>query len=137
MLVVFEAMSRRRGAVTDDDLIFKFRLALFAEAGRLGNVRAACRVFGVHPSTFYRWRGPVLRSGLEMLRPRERRPPRMPNQASVLVEQRVVAFVSGHESCRELSTKSAEALGVTRGLLVWTDKREVPPVRLGLLSFEP
>ena len=44
MLVVFEAMSRRRGAVTDDDLIFKFRLALFSEAERSGNVRAACRV---------------------------------------------------------------------------------------------
>ncbi len=81
--------------MTDDDLIFKFRLALFSEAARSGNVRAACRVFGVHPSTYYRWRGPVLRSGLEMLRPRERRPPRMPNQATMLTEQRVVAFALG------------------------------------------
>ena len=31
-----------------------------------------------------------------MLRPRERRSPRMPNQASQLVEQRVVAFALGH-----------------------------------------
>src|SRR4029450_11536823 len=30
------------------------------------------------------------------LRPRERRPPRMANQTSVLVEQRVVAFALGH-----------------------------------------
>jgi transposase InsO family protein len=96
MLVVFEAMSRRRGAVTDDDLIFKFRLALFSHVGETGNVREACRVFGVHPSTFYRWREQVLRSGLEMLRPRERRTPRMPNQSSMLTEQRVVAFALGH-----------------------------------------
>jgi transposase len=82
--------------VVDDDVLFRFRLRLFSLAGELGNVREACRLMGVHPSTYYRWRGPVLRSGLEMLRPRERRPPRMPNQASQLVEQRVVAFALGH-----------------------------------------
>ena len=82
--------------MSNDDLIFRFRLRLFSLAGELGNVRAACRTMGVHPSTYYRWRGPVLRSGLEMLRPRERRPPRMPNQTSVLVEERVVAFSLGH-----------------------------------------
>jgi transposase InsO family protein len=96
MLVVFQAMSRRRGAVVDDDVLFRFRLRLFSLAAELGNVRAACRLMGVHPSTYYRWRAPVLRSGLEMLRPRERRPPRMPNQASQLTEQRVVAFSLGH-----------------------------------------
>ena len=82
--------------MVDDDLIFKFRLRLFSLASELGNVREACRLMDVHPSTFYRWRGQVLRSGLEMLRPRERRSPRMPNQASMLTEQRVVAFALGH-----------------------------------------
>lgn len=81
--------------MVDDDLILKFRLRLFSLAGELGNVREACRLMGVHPSTFYRWRAQVLRSGLEMLRPRERRAPRMPNQASMLTEQRVVAFALG------------------------------------------
>jgi transposase InsO family protein len=95
MLVVSEAMSRRVGAVVNDDVLYRFRLRLFSLAGELGNVREACRTMGVHPSTYYRWRGPVLRSGLEMLRPRERRPPRMPNQTSVLVEQRIVAFALG------------------------------------------
>ena len=42
--------------MVDDDLIFKFRLRLFSLAGELGNVREACRLMGVHPSTFYRWR---------------------------------------------------------------------------------
>jgi transposase InsO family protein len=96
MLVVFEAMSRRGGAVVNDDVLYGFRLRLFSLAQELGNVRAACRIFRIHPSTYYRWRGPVLRSGLEMLRPRERRPPRMPNQTSQLTEQRVIAFSLGH-----------------------------------------
>ena len=67
MLVVFEAMSTRGGAVVNDDVLYQFRLRLFSLAAELGNVREACRIFGVHPSTYYRWRGPVLRSGLEPL----------------------------------------------------------------------
>ena len=51
---------------------------------------------GVHRSTYYRWKHAVERQGLEMLRPRERRRPRMPNQLSVMVEQRIVAFALGH-----------------------------------------
>jgi transposase InsO family protein len=96
MLVVLQTMSRRVGAVVNDDVLYGFRLRLFSLAAELGNVRAACRIFGVHPSTYYRWRGPVLRSGLEMLRPRERRPPRMPNQLSQITEERIVAFSLGH-----------------------------------------
>jgi transposase InsO family protein len=95
MLVVSKAMSRERGAVGNDDVLFRFRLRLFSLAAELGNVREACRLLGVHHSTYYRWRGPVLRSGVEMLRPRERRPPRMPNQVSQLTEQRVIAFSLG------------------------------------------
>ena len=49
----------------------------------------------IHHSTFYRWRKQAERYGLEMLRPRERRPPRMPNATSPFVEQRVVAFALG------------------------------------------
>jgi hypothetical protein len=98
MLVVSEAMSRRRGAVVDDYVLFKFRLRLFSLAAELGNVREACRLMDVHPSTSYRRRGPVMHSGLEMLRPRGRRPPRMPNQTSRLVESRVVAFSLGHRA---------------------------------------
>ncbi len=81
--------------MVDDDVLFKFRLRLFSLAAELGNVREACRLMDVHRSTYYRWRAPVLRSGLEMLRPRERRSPRMPNQTSQLVEQRIVAFSLG------------------------------------------
>ena len=81
--------------MTQDDVLFGYRLQLFALAART-SVSHACRVFGVHRSTYYRWKKSVERSGLEMLRPRERRRPQMPNQFSVVVEQRIVAFALGH-----------------------------------------
>lgn len=80
--------------MTQDDVLFGYRLQLFDLAGRT-TVSHACRVFGVHRSTYYRWKSMVEASGLEMLRPRERRVPRMPNQLSPLIEQRIVAFALG------------------------------------------
>jgi transposase InsO family protein len=47
---------------------------------------------GIHHSTYYRWKHLAERFGLEILRPRERRPARMPNATSPFVEQRVLAF---------------------------------------------
>jgi transposase len=82
--------------VTQDDLLYRFRLRTFAIAAELGNVRAACRAMGIHPSTYYRWKRQLDRHGPEILRPRERRAPRMANQTSPLLEQRVVAFALGH-----------------------------------------
>jgi transposase InsO family protein len=81
--------------MTEDDVLFGYRLRLFALAAEIG-VRPACRAMGVHHSTYYRWKSQVERSGLEMLRPRERRAPRMPNQIPAMVEERVVAFSLGH-----------------------------------------
>ena len=82
--------------MTQDDLLYRFRLRVFAIAAERGNVRAACRAMGIHPSTYYRWKRQLDRHGPEILRPRERRVPRMANQTSVLVAQRVVAFALGH-----------------------------------------
>lgn len=82
--------------MTQGDVLYRFRLRTIALAEELGNVRAACRVMGIHPSTFYRWRKQTDRYGLEMLRPRERRHPRMPNATPHLIEQRVVAFALAH-----------------------------------------
>jgi transposase len=78
-----------------DDVLFGYRLQLFAEAQRT-SVSAACRVFGVHRSTYYVWKRRVDRHGLEMLRPRERRRPQMPNQLSQMVEERVLSFSIAH-----------------------------------------
>jgi transposase InsO family protein len=81
--------------MTESDVLFGFRLRLFALADERG-VSEACRLMGVHRSSYYRWKRQVDRHGLEMLRPRERRRPRMPNQFSVVVEQKIVAFALGH-----------------------------------------
>jgi transposase InsO family protein len=80
--------------VTNDDLLFRHRVSLFARAGQVG-VSQACRELGYHRSTYYRWRPRVERHGLEILRPRERRPPRMPNQIPTWLEQRILAFALG------------------------------------------
>jgi transposase InsO family protein len=81
--------------MTQDDVLFGYRLQLMRLAGERG-VSAACRLMGVHRSTYYRWKAQVQASGLEMLRPRERRRPQMPNQLSPIIEQRIVAFALGH-----------------------------------------
>ena len=77
--------------MTHDDLIYRHRLRLFARAGQVG-VSQACRELGFHRSTYYRWKARVEREGLGILRPRERRPPRMPNQTPVWIEERIVAL---------------------------------------------
>jgi transposase InsO family protein len=82
--------------LTTDDALYRFRLRVFALAQELRSVRAACRAMGIHPSTYYRWRHQVDRFGPQILRPRERRRPKMANQTSPFIEQRVVAFSLGH-----------------------------------------
>jgi transposase len=81
--------------MTKDDVLFGYRQQLFAEAART-SVSAACRTFGVHRCTYYAWKRQVDRHGLEMLRPRERRRPQMPNQLPKMVEERIVSFSIAH-----------------------------------------
>jgi transposase InsO family protein len=82
--------------MTNDDVLYAYRLRVLASARELGSVAAACRLYGIHRSTFYRWKAQAERFGLEILRPRERRRTQMPNAIPVLVEQRIVAFALGH-----------------------------------------
>jgi transposase InsO family protein len=82
--------------MSHDDVLFGFRLRVFTLAEELGNVAAACRAMGIERSTYYRWKQKVDRWGLEALRVRERRRPRMPNQLGPHLEQRVIAFALGH-----------------------------------------
>ena len=66
--------------MSEDDVLFGYRLRVFDHAART-SVSEACRVFGIHRSTYYVWKRRVERHGLEILRPRERRRPRMPQPA--------------------------------------------------------
>ena len=81
--------------MSQDDVLFGYRLQLFDLAGRIG-VSAACRMFGLHRSSYYRWKRQVDRHGLEVLRPRERRRPQMPNALPAMIEERIVAFSLAH-----------------------------------------
>ena len=82
--------------MTPEDSIYRFRLRTLALASEIGSVRAACRVMGIHHSTYYRWKAQADRYGPGILRPRERRRPQMPNSISPLVEHRILAFSIGH-----------------------------------------
>ena len=81
--------------MTKDDVLFGYRLQLFALAAQT-TVAHACRTFGVHRSTYYAWKHQVDRHGLEILRPRERRRPQMPNQLSKMLEERILSFAIAH-----------------------------------------
>ena len=81
--------------MSEDDVLFGYRLRVLDYAARM-SVSEACRLFGIHRSTFYVWKRRSERHGLEILRPRERRRPRLPNQLSPFVEERIVAFALGH-----------------------------------------
>src|SRR3954453_19295745 len=81
--------------IAQDAVLFGFRLQLLALAART-SVSHACRTFGVHRSTYYAWKRQVDRHGLEMLRPRERRRPQMPNALPRMVEERILSFAIAH-----------------------------------------
>lgn len=98
--------------MTNDDLIFKHRLQLFARAKEAG-VSRACRELGFHRSTYYHWKPLVERHGLVILRPRERRPPRMPNQIPHWLEQKVLAAALGEPGLgpRRIAAQLERGLG--------------------------
>ena len=97
--------------MTDDDVLFGYRLRLFTLAEELGNVSEACRQRGVDRSTLYRWKPKLGRYGLDGLRVRERRRPRMPNQIGPHLEHRIIAFCLGHPGFgpRRISAELARA----------------------------
>jgi len=82
--------------MTHDDVLFGYRLRLFTLAEELGSVSEACRQMGVARSTYYVWKRKLERYGLDGLRVRERRRPRMPNQLGPHLESRILAFAIGH-----------------------------------------
>jgi transposase len=103
--------------VTNDDALFGYRLQLFDLAART-SVSEACRTMGVHRSTYYYWKRQVDRHGLEVLRPRERRRPAMPNQLPRMVEERILAFSIAHPGHGPRRVAAALALAQWGGLRV-------------------
>lgn len=103
--------------MTNDDLLYRHRLQLFARAEQVG-VSQACKELGYHRSWYYRWKPLVVRQGLETLRPRERRKPRMPNQMPPWLEERVVTFALGHPGLGPRRVAAQLALPMWGGLVV-------------------
>ena len=103
--------------MTNDDLLYRHRLQLFARAGQVG-VSRACRELGYHRSWYYRWKPVVESQGLELLRPRERRRPRMPNQLPPWIEERVISFALGHPGLGPRRVAAQLALPMWGGVVV-------------------
>jgi hypothetical protein len=82
--------------MTHDDVLFGYRLRLFTLAEELGSVSEACRQMGGGALDLYVWKEKLERYGLDGLRVRERRRPRMPNQIGPHLEHRIFAFSLGH-----------------------------------------
>ena len=99
-------------------MLLGYRLQVFERAAR-ASVSEPCRTFGIHRSTYYRWKRAVDRHGLEILRPRERRRPAMPNALAKMVEERIVAFSIAHPGlgprrvASELGREKWGAIGVS------------------------
>lgn len=49
-------------------------------------------MLGVHHSMYYRWQRQLVRFGPDILRPRERRRPRMPNALTPILQQKVLGW---------------------------------------------
>ena len=79
--------------MTLEDSIQAFRLRVFDEAQRLGNVKAACERYGTSRAQFYELRKGYLTYGPDALRPKPTatRPGRPP-QVSVEAERGVLAL---------------------------------------------
>jgi transposase len=92
--------------LSEDDVLFGSRLRVFDYAARM-SVSDACRVFGIHRSTFFVWKRRVERQGLQILRPRERRRPRMSQELSPFLEEDIVAFALGHPWLRPEADRQA------------------------------
>ena len=81
--------------MTQDDVLFGYRLQLFDLAART-TCRTRAGPSGCIARPITRWKRQVDRHGLEMLRPRERRRPQMPNQLPQMIEERIVSFAIAH-----------------------------------------
>jgi len=65
--------------VTPVDIVHQRRVAVVTHAVSGGNVSETARIFGVSRKTIHQWKKTAESYGMEGLRPKDRRPPQMPN----------------------------------------------------------
>src|SRR5215217_2957836 len=127
--------------MSEDDVLFGFRLRLFTLAEELGNVSAACRAMGVDRSTYYRLKRRVDRWGLEALNVRERRRPRRIS-AELAREKWGGLRISEHGVWRVLvrvglNTRSKRLALVARHRDPYERKPDLPPPERHIDASEP
>lgn len=79
--------------MTPIDIVHQRRVAAVTFAAECGNVSETARVFGVSRKTIHVWIKQAERYGLEALRPKERRPPQMPNATPTWVVEQLLQIV--------------------------------------------
>ena len=112
--------------MTEDDEVVGYRLRmLFTLADELRNVSEACRDGGA-PLDLLPLEAASRPVGLEALRVRERRRPRMSNEIGPHLEQRIVAFLLAHPGVRAPRRISAELAQDVRGYAGWASHGVMP-----------
>jgi len=76
--------------VTPVDIVHQRRVAAVTHAVEGGNVSETSRIFGVSRKTIHQWKKTAATYGMEGLRPKERRPPQMPNATPTWVIDKLV-----------------------------------------------
>lgn len=96
--------------MTPTDIVHKRRLAAVTHAIKIGNVSEAARTFGVSRKTLSGWKTTFGTYGAEALRPKEKRPPQMPNATPAHVIEELVRLAVTHpgEAARWYATELSD-----------------------------
>jgi transposase InsO family protein len=78
--------------MTQEEIILRHRINLLLRAKSIKNVSAACRMFGVSRTVYYKYRQRYLTYGIEGLKDKVRKDPVMPNQTKILTVEKVLAI---------------------------------------------
>ena len=91
--------------MTSDEIVYQHRVLVLDHARESGNVTATCRVFGVSPKTFYKWRNRAAQYGLDALGPKDRRRPAMAKGTPTHVIEALLALTIAEPTigCRQYS----------------------------------
>jgi len=82
--------------MTPQEMLLKHKLSLLQLSERLQNIRQACKMMGVSRQHYYDIKQRFKQDGVGGLKPRKRRPPRMPNQTPEDIERRVIEYSLKH-----------------------------------------
>ena len=77
-------------------MLLKHKLSLLQLAEQLHNIRQACKMMGVSRQHYYDIKQRFNQDEVDGLKPRVRRPPRMPNHTPENIENRIIEYSLKH-----------------------------------------